>query len=301
MSDTKRRTWVGWQGVVAEVPADWSLVAVSGDEKNGYFRADNGGTLALEVKWSKVGNNVDLASKLSAYLEDLRRRARKRKVKFEHKLKSKDGGVLSFTWRADRKAQGRLWRCEQCSRVMIAQVSGTHSDEVSSVASSILPTVVDHSEAGWRTWAMYDLVADIPVGYALERHKLMSGYIQLVFRKKTNKLIIERWGIANVALKNTSLREWIKERMGRDLEPYDFKIEDIEFEEEIGVVIEGRRSGLLQMLKSAFEFITFRRPATRLDGYAWVCSESNRIYSVQSIHTCREDVLDGVLERVVCH
>jgi hypothetical protein len=301
MSSNSSRTLVGWQGVVAEVPADWSLVAVSGDENNGYFRVDSGGTLTLETKWSRAKKNVDLADKLKAYLEDLRRRARKRKVKFEHKIKSKDGGILSFTWRADRKAQGRLWKCEECSRVIIAQVSGGLSDEVSQIASSILPTVVDHSETGWRTWAMYDLVADVPVGYTLEKHKLMSGYIQLVFRKKTNKLIIERWGIANVALKNTSLRQWFEERVARDLAPYLYTIEDIEFEEERGIYLTGRRKGFWEALKSTFEFITLRKPAAFIDGYAWVCEESNRIYSIQSVHTKRENVLDGVLERVVCH
>jgi len=301
MNDKSSRTWVGWQGVVAEVPADWNLAAVSGDEKSGYFRVDSAGSLMLEAKWSSVGSQVDLYNKLDAYLSDMRRKARKRRTSFEHKIKSKDAGVLAFSWRSDRKAQGRLWRCDGCGRVIIAQVSGSPSDDVQNLASQILPTIQDHSEDGWRTWAMYDLIADVPPGYVLEKHQLMSGYIQLLFRKGSSRLVIERWGLANVALKHADLREWFADRAAYDLKPYRYSIQDVEFEEESGIRIAGRRAGLRQALKSAYELITLRKPAMYLDGYVWVCRESNRIYSIQSLHPKNEDIADEVLERVGCH
>ena len=301
MNDKSTYTWVGWQGIVAEVPVDWSLAAISGDEKNGYFRVDSTGSLTLEVKWSKAGKQVDLHEKLDAYLNDLRRKSRKRKISFEHKIKSKDSGMLIFTWRSDRKAQGRLWRCDECSRVIIAQVSGSPSDDVSNVASFVLQSIEDHSEDGWRTWAMYDLIADVPSDYALEKHQLMSGYIQLLFRKGINRLIIERWGLADVALRKSSLKEWFAARALYDLQPYRYSAEDVEFEGESGIQITGRRYGLRQVLKSAYEYATLRKPAASLDGYVWVCQESNKIYSVQSLHSRNENILDDVLERVECH
>lgn len=301
MSDKNTRTWVGWHGVVAEVPADWSLSAISGDEKNGYFRVDSPGSLVLEAKWSRAGKQVDLYGRLDAYLGDMRRKARKRRVSFEHKIKSKDAGALTFTWRSDRKAQGRLWRCEQCDRVIIAQVSGSSSEDVSNAASVILPTIQDHSDDGWQTWAAYDLVAEVPPGYTLDRHRLMSGYIQFVFRNRANRLIIERWGLANVVLKNASLPEWFAERAAFDLRPYRFESEDVEFEEESGIHITGRRCGAGQLLKTASELLSLKKPAVFLDGYVWVCTESNKIYSVQSMHSKDERVLDEVLERVACH
>jgi len=301
MSDKGRHTWVGWQGLVAEVPTDWSLAAASGDDKSGYFRADSTGTLALEVKWSRAGKQTDLYSKLDGYLNDLRRRARKRKLQFEHKIKPKDAGTLTFSWRSDRKAQGRLWLCDECGRVVIAQVSGAPSDDVASVASFVLPSIEDHSDDGWRTWAMYDLVAEVPPGYVLEKHQLMAGYIQLLFHRGSSRLLIERWGLANVALKNTSLREWFAERVSHDLRRYRYSVHDVEFEHEAGIQVTGRRSGLRQALKSAFELASFRRPALYVDGYVWVCDESNKIFSVHTMHSRKENVLDDVLERVECH
>jgi hypothetical protein len=301
MSEKSSRTWVGWQGIVLEVPADWSLAAVSGDEKSGYFRVDSTGSLTVEAKWFKVGKDADLHGKLGAYLEDLRRKARKRKTAFEHKIKPKDEGTITFSWRSDRKAQGRLWRCDECGRVIIAQVSGSLSDDVSNVASYILPSVQDHSDEGWRTWALYDLVADVPPGYVLDKRQLMAGYIQLVFRKGTNRLLIERWGLANVALKKTSLSEWFAQRARLDLRPYKYSVQEVDFGGEAGIQVVGRRAGLLPALKSVREFVTFRRPAVYLDGYVWVCEESNKIFSIQSMHSKDESVLDGVLERTACH
>lgn len=274
---------------------------MSGDEKGGYFRVDSTGALALEAKWSSAPKSVDLRAKLEVYLNDLRRKARKRKASFEYKVKSKDAGMLTFSWRSDRKAQGRLWRCDECRRIIIAQVSGSPSDDVSNIASAVLPTIEDHSEDGWRTWAMYDLIAEVPPGYRLEKHQLMSGYIQLLFRKGVNRLLIERWGLANIALKKDSLREWFAERVVHDLRPYRYSIQEVEFENEAGIQVTGRRAGIRQALRSACEFLMLRRPAVRLDGYVWVCEDSNKIYSVQSMHSSKEDVLDGVLERVECH
>lgn len=301
MSNNNSHTWIGWQGIIAEVPVDWNLAAVSGDEKSGYFRADSAGSLTLEVKWSVAGKQVDLHNRLDAYLSDMKRKSRKRRVDFEHKIKSKDAGTLTFTWRSDRKAQGRLWRCDECDRVIIAQVSGTPSDDVSKVASFVLPSIQDHSEAGWRTWAVYDLIADVPPGYTLEKHQLMSGYIQLLFRKKNNRLVIERWGIANIALKKSNLKEWFAERAVHDLKPYRYSISNVEFDTESGIEITGRRAGVRQAFKSAGELLTLKKPASYLNGYAWLCEESNKIFSVQSLHSRDENVLDSVLERVECH
>ena len=301
MSDKSKHTWVGWQGVVAQVPVDWSLSAVNGSENSGYFRADDTSSLMLEVKWQKVGKQVDLQRKLNDYLNDLQRRARKKRAGFEHKIKSKDAGTLTFSWRSDRKGQGKLWHCAECSRVLIAQVSGSASDDISGLASVILPTVEDHSDDGWRTWAMYDLIAEVPSGYSLDKHQLMAGYIRLAFRKKSSRLIIERWGLANVALKNQSLRDWFGDRADHDLRQYRSSIEDVDFDGEKGIQVSGRRTGIRPALKSANELLGLSMPALRLDGYVWICEESNKVFSIQSMHSRGEDVLDQVLERIECH
>lgn len=301
MSAKSTNTWVGWQGIVAEVPADWSLAAASGDEKSGYFRVDSTGSLALEVKWSKVGKQVDLYAQLGNYLDDLRRKARKKKLNFDQKIKSKEGGAVSFTWRADRKAQGKLWVCEDCGRVIIAQVSGEPSDDVSNIASWVLPTIEDHSEDGWRTWALYELIAESPPGYRLEKQRLLSGYIQLTFRKGVNRLVIERWGLANVALRNADLKDWYEDRAAVDLRAFNYSVDPVDFEGEPGLAVKGRMSVPALAIRGLRELLTFRKPAIHLTAYAWVCESTNKVFSVRMMHTAAESIADEVLERVECH
>jgi hypothetical protein len=194
-----------------------------------------------------------------------------------------------------------LWLCEKCNRVIIAQLSGTLSEDVSAPAANILPTFEDHNEDEWRTWAVYDLIAEVPPGYVLEKHKLMSGYIQLVFRKKSNKLIIERWGLANVALKKSSLKDWFRDRVDKDLLAYSYSVDETDFDGEAGLSISGRRGGVLEYLKAAKELLALKKPAMYLDGYAWVCEQTNKVFSIQSLHTKDEDISNEVLERVECH
>ncbi|MDI6826859.1 MAG: hypothetical protein QME62_00065 [Armatimonadota bacterium] len=296
-----RCTLVGWQGVVAEVPCDWSLASIGGDEKSGYFRIDSPNTLSLEVKWFTGFEQIDVRGRLEGFMKDLSRKARKRKVGFEYKIKSKEDGTLSFTWQADRKAIGRLMRCDRCKRILIAQVSGVSSDDISGVASQILPSLMDHSEDGWRTWAVYDLIAEVPPDYRLEKHQLMAGYIRLNFRKGVNRLTIERWGLADVALKKCTFLEWYEERMRFDFRPFRYSMREIDFDGENAIEVTGRRYGIKGMLKSASELLRGKSPAVFLDACAWVCEESNKIYSVQAVHSRREHVFDEVVERVECH
>lgn len=301
MNEKSGITKAGWQGIVAEVPEDWCLSAVSGEDKEGYFRIDSTRSLVLEAKWSKFTGTANLQSRLAAYLEDLKKKAKKRKLDFEFKIKAKDEDVLNFSWRSDRKAQGKMWKCDNCSRIMIAQLSGAVNEDVSIEASKIFPTIVDHGDDDWRIWGVYGLVTEVPPGYALEKHQLMSGYIQLVFRRKTDRIMVERWGLANTVLKGTNLKDWFMLRSIHELRPYRFTIENVQFEDEQGLQIAGRRSSIKEHLRTAFEFVTLQKPSYKLDGYVWRCEESNKIFSVQTMHSKKENVIDEILERTVCH
>ncbi|MDH7481776.1 MAG: hypothetical protein QHH26_07365 [Armatimonadota bacterium] len=297
-----RRTLVGWQGIVAEVPCDWSLASIGGDGKSGYFRVDSPHSLSLEVKWfTGSSERIDVRRRLEEFLKDLGRKARKRKVNFEYKIKSKEDGTISFTWQADRKAVGKLTRCDRCKRILIAQVSGLSSDNVSGVASQILPSLMDHSEDGWQTWAVYDLIAEVPPDYRLEKHQLMAGYIRLNFRKGVNRLTIERWGLADVALRKCTFTEWYADRVRYDFRPFRYSMQEVDFDGESAIEVTGRRHGLKEILRSASELLRGKSPAIFLDACAWVCEESNKIYSVQAIHSRQEKVFDEVVDRVECH
>lgn len=286
---------------MADVPEDWCLVAVSGDDKEGYFRIDSTKTLLLEVKWSKFTGKANLQDRLKVYLEGLKKKAKKSNLTFDYKIKVKDEDNINFTWKSDRKAQGRIWKCDNCGRILIAQLSGTINEDISIEASKIFPTFIDHSDDNWKIWGIYGLVTEVPPDYMLEAHQLRTGYIQLVFKKKNDKIVIERWGLANTVLKNTTLKDWFMQRSLYELRPYNFQIENIQFEQEQGLQLSGKRSSLKEHLKTVSEFISLQKPSYKLDGYAWYCEESNKIFSIYTVHSKKENVIDEILERTVCH
>ena len=41
---------VGWQGITLNVPSDWALVGVDGDQRKGYFRVDSPVASVIEVR-----------------------------------------------------------------------------------------------------------------------------------------------------------------------------------------------------------------------------------------------------------
>lgn len=93
--------------------------------------------------------------------------------------------------------------------------------------------------------------ARLPAG----KHQLMAGYIRLNFRKGVNRLTIERWGLADVALKKCTFLEWYEERMRFDFRPFRYSMQEIDFDGEDAIEVTGRRYGIKGMLKSASELL----------------------------------------------
>jgi hypothetical protein len=299
MNNKCANTLVGWQGVIAEVPENWNLSAVSAPSESGYFRIDSPGTMSLEVKWKGNAEKADLESSLEAFLKNLKIQAKKNRTEFEYKTKARPDGTLSFTWKSDRHAHGRIWKCEMCNNVIIAQVTGDKKDNISDISSAILPTIKDHADDDWHTWALYGMAADVPPKFKLKQHKLLSGYLKLEFANGNNRLVIERWGLAETVLKNTTLKEWYLERVQNDLKSFRYETEDALIDDNAGLHIKGRVYGIVKLLKTFRMISTFRKQASDIENYAWFSKDENKIYSVQYISLLADDTADAVTRRMV--
>jgi hypothetical protein len=186
---------VGWQGFTALVPDDWDLTGFSGTDQSGYLRVDDSAEQGLEIKWAtepkKAKGVPDVSVRRESYFRALRQTAKKKKLDLETKDSAAPRPVLrpertaaGFTWVGDRKAIGAIWHCAACRRTVIAQVLGARSGRggLSGVAESVLGSLRCHGEEdGWRTWALYDLVTQVPSGWKLETQQLMNVYLRLQF------------------------------------------------------------------------------------------------------------------------
>lgn len=293
---------VGWQGITFKVPEDWSLVGVNGDEKKGYFRVDGPIASALEVRWSSaLGKPPELMAKGREFLSRLEKSSRKSRIKFSSKIKAENDNSVAFTWKADRKGQGRLVYCPKCDRVIIAQVISSRDEDVSHVAPIILGSIKDHRNDGNTSWALYGLEFAVPESYRIEKQSLMSGYLSLSFKRGPKSLVIERWGLAETLLGNYTIEQWYRKDAVPDIKGYRVEFAENEIFGHEGVKMVGRRAGIRQALKAAAYSLTLHPHPGMLTGYVWHCRDSNRLFSVRATHTEGERIAEEVMGSIRCH
>ena len=302
----KGERWVpfGWQGVSARVPADWTLGAIGGEFRSGYLRLDDPEQPRLEVKWSAASADLDKA--LEKYLRSLEKGRGKREVLTEAGVhlvgqRAKPGKSLrGFRWQGDRQAWGVIWNCEVCRRTVVAQVLGRREEDLAARAREVLLSLEDHGQEGELAWAVYGLACRVPEGYALEKHKLMSGYIQLEFARGHWRLKVCRWGLASALLGERGIRDWVEleniKRRDVTWEGYDLEVQG-----HAAAELRGHRRRLGHGFRRAMEGFLRLSPPVDFALQAWACPESNRVFLVESFQQGEPEVLRRVVGSIRCH
>lgn len=327
------RTLIGWQGVRFTLPPEWNVTGFSTERGEGYLKVDSPDTMFVQVKWSSPGTPrartlgdlllagwrrwrgqeaaapkpPDLRGTLDRFLKETARRTRKSRAAFDYKVKpevEEAGGerlAHHFSWKGAGQAQGKIWHCRSCGRVMVAQVVGQARDNVADVAAAMFGSMCDHSEDGWDVWALYDLVAAVPESFRLAAHKLMSGQLRLEFARRGERIRIERWGLANVARKRFTLKEWMEHATEAPAHRAPAR-EGAEIQGHEGVTARGRVRGPIALVRAVRDALPSLRPGTRYDAQVWECAESNKLYAVQVWRNVRtKGLLEEVVARCECH
>jgi hypothetical protein len=329
------RTVIGWQGLQFDLPPDWNLVGFSMDRDNGSLRVDAPGDKALSVMvtWTNVArqnpktayyllapllrrllrrpepdiNKPDLRASLEKYLKEAAKQAKRVRTNFESNIKSEktegendERVAINFTWTGEGRGQGKIWYCQTCHRVVVAQVMGRGKDNqaIQNVASQLFATLRDHAEDGFDRWALYDLHIDIPEDFRLESQQLKSGYLNLVFRRHGERILVERWGLANLTLKRFTIPEWFRNNAAVRVKEADCEAREQNTHD---MTYLARPLPWMRRLRSWRDGM-LRRPASLYEGGCWSCAESNRIYLVQAFLNRRsEEVWKGIVSRCDCH
>ncbi len=327
------RTLVGWQGIRFTLPPDWNITGFSLEPGGGYLKVESPGTMFAQVKWTERGGPKppltlyeltkrlfillrlykpveppppDLRAVLDNFLKETSKHAKKARTGFDFKVKpeTKERGdkwtTHNFTWSGGGQGQGKIWHCSGCGRVVIAQIVGQARDNVADVAAGMFGSLQDHAEDGWNTWALYDVDAQVPADFKLRSQKLMSGYIRLDFWRGAERILLERWGLANVTRKKFTLEEWFR-HVGQ-VGDHGAKVNEVEAQGHPAVEAGGSVRGLVGWLRALRDAAPRHRPATRYAGSAWECPETNKIFMAQTWTTPRtERLLEEVVTRCRCH
>ncbi len=232
------KAWIGWQGIRLRVPADWTIGQISGDADDGALRIDSANTPRVQVKWKKRGSGVvDIDRTLQDYVNALTKRRKREDAKIDVQLggkhlsrrKKKKSQLRCFSWRGEQQAYGAAWHCSECDRTVICQVLGHLDEELESLAQEVLLSLEDHPQDGWTMWATYGLECWTPQDFDLADQKLMAGLIELRFACETEKIVIRRWGMSDIALRGKDLQQWAKQELVKGLKLYDWSAESTTF------------------------------------------------------------------------
>ena len=310
MAQLNTDTWVraGWQGLSFTIPEDWNIGAIGGEKNEGYLRFDDPDMPRLEIKWAEAGSGaISIESLVDKYVKDLTKGKKKNttevtrdcKLVSKRKLKGKKG-LECFSWTADSQGFGAAWYCPDCHRTIILQVMGPLDQPVQQIAEEIIPSVEDHP-GEWTYWATYGFEAQTPSDWKLAGQKLMAGLIELDLTREGEKLHVARWGMANVALRHTSLEEWGQKELSKRLKKYTTDYTVTEFRGHENILIEGRSNLPQEKIQAFYEHVRGKDFADRVRAHLWVCPESNKIYYVEGIMDREHlDEVEAVRERMPC-
>lgn len=312
-------TLFGWAGIQLEIPTDWEISGISGDEKNGYMRMDDQEMPRLELKWAKTRKKKpDLHATLDEYFKLVRKNYKRAgTVSFRRNvtlIKDEDflegSNYLGFSWKGSIRANGLIVHTPGTKRITIVQVMGRVKENWRPIVHRIFRSISDKEDPEHKVWSAYGLRLAVPANYKLESQKLLSGYLLFAFsRGKTRKISVERYGPAEVLLNeynsdDKQLETWFRARYAKAIRGYGFEVTPEEEHGDERITFVGQQTRFYDSVPLSPVLILDKlKKRTRLVFYMWRCHHTNRIYVVQSIG--RSDVSEKlgkeVADSIHCH
>ncbi len=294
-------------GVTAAIPDEWSPTQLSGDRSRGHFRVVGPRGHQFDVRWEQTPTSLTVERALDRYLAELGKLARRRKLSLMVKRRvralegsRRDPSLQTYTWQADQTAVGAAWRCDVCGRLVIAEVVGDPST-LELPARALIAGVTDHPEGGWTVWALYGLVAPAPDSFRLERQSLMTGHQQFTLSNGAEKILVDRWGLADLVLRSTTLPDWFRDREGTRFAPFRARVTPAEHYGHTAFRWDGELPIAGRLSRGVKALTRLQQPMTRISGLLWHCPNSNRIYAVFGEHRGNACNVFDVADRMRCH
>ena len=299
---------VGWRGVSVRVPADWSPVTVSQEGEHGYLKVISPDTRVLELKWEQRKGVVSVPDALERYRRQLEKSARKSRQELIWRERPRGMGPerprsqapLTYAWEADRAACGVIWHCGENNRLVIAELVGELDDDLS-LAPAIFRSVREHRADGWLDWGIDGLHLQAPEKYRLQKHLRMSGNLRLQFQRSGQELVVERWGLAEIVLREASALEWFTARQEKLLARLRYDAAAVEVNGHPAWRLEGRERLPAAAARVLRSLARLTWPALWFRCWLWSCPQTNRIFAISGMERKRDTAVDEIVERLECH
>ena len=284
--------YFGWGGISFLKPADWQLSHIEGKDKKGYAVLDDGISCRIQLRWKKTGGDVDVDKIASRQTKILEKKSEveaggaritdcnKGNLKGK-KLRFNSAGSETFYY---------ILQCKECRQVILLGVFGSEGEKIADTCAGILKSLQDHGSNDKMMWAVFGYKLMVPSRFVLREHHLRSGDLTFAFSDGKRSVFFHKLGLANMLLKNRSIKEWVDEFMEK-------RYENAEIEAVCDMEGVHSRAVSLNGVEVRWKFLR-KKP---LDGSFWLCEESNSILGVVEIGGGEEGRLLALSEGVVCH
>lgn len=273
----------------------------------------------LEVKWWTPARSVDLKQILDNYLKELQKKSKKNRAPVEFRTdvrlvsrrQLRKAELIGFTWSGHQAAWGVGWRCEDCGRVVVAQVLGAPDENVRPLAEKVVSSMTDHSPDGWDVWGVYGFIFEIPDDFALEKQRLLTGHLEFRFTRGKTKtfgpageefITASRWAMANVLLKEEGMDHWLDSTFPSRHKGIAIERKQSPVKEHEGAILAGKTIAIPQKMKANMIRLVKRKSPPKLSANVWHCTTSNKLFAVEcNVTPGDEYLLEDVTDSVVCH
>ncbi len=213
---------IAWNGIRLVVPAAWEPGRIG--PRHLVIESEAGP--AMEIKWGPVKGRFSQR----AYLRRLSKWTLARGAALREWALPKDWQQAlarfesaGFAWEAGSEAAvGAILHCPACrtaSMIQFFQPPGRSA--AAGQAAVVLSSLRDHRDDGRVAWAVYDIRALLPGGFALVRHRFEAGRFFLEFRARRRTIGLWRWAPAAVLLRDRDLSRFAETLAG--LEGLEFR------------------------------------------------------------------------------
>ena len=197
---------IAWNGIRFVVPAAWEPGRIG--PRHLVIESETGP--AMELKWGPVKGRFSQRT----HLRRLSKLTLARGATLREWVPPEDWKQAltrfesaGFAWEAGSEAAvGAILYCPACRTASVIQFfQPPGRGGAAGQAAAVLASLRDHRDDGRVAWAVYDIFALLPSGFALVRHRFEAGRFFLEFRARRRTIGLFRWAPAAVLLRDRDL------------------------------------------------------------------------------------------------
>ena len=203
-----------WNGIRFHTPADWDIAKIGKQ----YLLFEDKDRPVLEIKW----NTIKGAFSHKKHLRRLSTLHGKKDAHLIGQWKIPDRWaqalrkyeISGFSWESTNlNGKGTILYCPECGNATFIQFYHKETEIDVGLTTHILKSFRDHDSRELTKWSIYDIRAQVPKTFELDRYRFEPGNFLLVFLSDGRKISLHRWSPAHVLLSNSDLSTFAVSRI----------------------------------------------------------------------------------------